>query len=121
MGFDLGMRGTHPFHRASNNAVFPSERYDRIYDRLAYMIHQRVVFGLHVHVGVPSGDMAIGVINVLVQHLPHLLAVSANSPFWQGVDTGLASCRTGALQLAGRMPGCRDILRGGRTFARISA
>ena len=94
MGFDLGMAGTHPFHRASNNAVFPSERYDRIYDRLAYMIHQRVVFGLHVHVGVPSGDMAIGVINVLVQHLPHLLAVSANSPFWQGVDTGLASCRT---------------------------
>ena len=94
MGYDLAMAGTHPFHRTSNNAVFPSERYDRIYDRLAYMIHQRVVFGLHVHVGVPSGDMAIGVINMLVQHLPHLLAISANSPFWQGVDSGLASCRT---------------------------
>jgi len=94
MGYDLAMSGTHPFHRTSNNAVSPSERYDRIYDRLAYMIHQRVVFGLHVHVGVPSGDMAIGVINVLVQHLPHLLAVSANSPFWQGIDSGLASCRT---------------------------
>jgi glutamate---cysteine ligase / carboxylate-amine ligase len=93
-GYDLAMSGTHPFHRTSNSAVFPSERYDRIYDRLAYMIHQRVVFGLHVHVGVPSGDMAIGIINVLVQHLPHLLAVSANSPFWQGVDSGLASCRT---------------------------
>jgi glutamate---cysteine ligase / carboxylate-amine ligase len=94
MGYDLAMSGTHPFHRTSNNAVSPSERYDRIYDRLAYMIHQRVVFGLHVHVGVPSGDMAIGVINVLVQHLPHLLAISANSPFWQGIDSGLASCRT---------------------------
>jgi glutamate---cysteine ligase / carboxylate-amine ligase len=94
MGYDLAMAGTHPFHRTSQSAVFPSERYDRIYDRLAYMIHQRVVFGLHVHVGVPSGDMAIGVTNVLVQHLPHLLAVSANSPFWQGIDSGLASCRT---------------------------
>jgi glutamate---cysteine ligase / carboxylate-amine ligase len=94
MGFDLAMSGTHPFHRQSNNAVSPSERYDRIYDRLAYMIHQRVVFGLHVHVGVPNGDTAIGVINGLVQHLPHLLAISANSPFWQGIDSGLASCRT---------------------------
>jgi glutamate---cysteine ligase / carboxylate-amine ligase len=53
-----------------------------------------VVLGMHVHVGMPSGDMAIGVINMLVQYLPHLLAVSANSPFWQGVDTGLASSRT---------------------------
>src|SRR5580704_3503957 len=94
MGYDLAMAGTHPFHRPSNSAVFPSARYDRIYDRLAYMIHQRVVFGLHMHVGVPNGDMAIGVMNVLVQHLPHLLAVSANSPFWQGIDSGLASCRT---------------------------
>src|SRR5260370_462331 len=50
--------------------------------------------GLHVNVGVSSGDMAIGVTNRLVQYLPHLLAVSANSPFWQGVDTGLKSCRS---------------------------
>jgi len=94
MGCDMAMAGTHPFHRTSTSAVSPSERYDRIFDRLAYMIHQRVVFGLHVHVGMPSGDMAIGVINMLVRYLPHLLAVSANSPFWQGIDTGLASCRS---------------------------
>ena len=104
VGHDLAMGGTHPFHRASQSALFPNERYDRIYDRLAYMIHQRVVFGLHVHIGVPSGDTAIGLINLLVQHLPHLLAVSANSPFWQGVDSGLASCRSalfGSLPYAG--------------------
>ncbi len=94
MGFALAMSGTHPFHRTANSALSPSERYDRVLDRLAYMIHQRVVFGMHVHVGMPSGDMAIGVTNMLVQHLPHLLAVSANSPFWQGIDSGLASCRT---------------------------
>jgi carboxylate-amine ligase len=94
MGYELAMSGTHPFHRPSNSAVSPSERYERLVERLAYLIHQRVVFGLHVHVGMPNGDMALGVMNQFVQYLPHLLAVSASSPFWQGVDTGLASCRT---------------------------
>jgi carboxylate-amine ligase len=94
LGFDLAMSGTHPFHRTSGSVVYPDERYERIMDRLAWLTYQRVVFGLHVHVGVPSGDKAIAVINQLVQYLPHLLALSANSPFWQGVDTGLKSCRT---------------------------
>lgn len=94
LGYDLAMAGTHPFHRTSGSAIFPAERYERIADRLAWLTYQRVVFGLHVHVGVPSGDKAMGVINQLVQYLPHLLALSASSPFWQGVDTGLKSCRT---------------------------
>ncbi len=94
MGFQLAMSGTHPFHRPSNSAVSPSERYERLVDRLAYLITQRVVFGLHIHVGVSSGDRAVGVMNQFVQYLPHLLALSASSPFWEGVDTGLASCRT---------------------------
>jgi carboxylate-amine ligase len=94
MGYQLAMSGTHPFHRPSNSAVSPSERYERLVERLAYLIHQRVVFGLHIHVGMPNGDMALGVMNQLVRYLPHLLALSASSPFWQDVDTGLASCRT---------------------------
>lgn len=94
LGYDLAMSGTHPFHRTSGSTVFPDERYERIMDRLAWLTYQRVVFGLHVHVGVPSGDRAIGAINQLVQYLPHMLALSVNSPFWQGVDTGLKSCRT---------------------------
>jgi carboxylate-amine ligase len=93
LGYELALGGTHPFHRPSTSAVFPAERYERIRDRLAWLIYQRVVFGVHVHVGVPSGEMALGAISMLVQYLPHLLAVSANSPFWQGVDTGLASSR----------------------------
>jgi carboxylate-amine ligase len=93
LGYDLAMAGTHPFHRANMSVVFPGERYERIVDRLAWLAFQRVVFGLHVHVGVSNGDLAIGVTNMLVQYLPHLLALSANSPFWQGVDTGLKSCR----------------------------
>lgn len=94
MGYELAMSGTHPFHHPSTSAVSPSERYERLVDRMAYLITQRVVFGLHIHVGVPNGDMALGIMNQLVQYLPHLLALSGSSPFWEGVDTGLTSCRT---------------------------
>jgi carboxylate-amine ligase len=94
LGYELAMAGTHPFHKTSMSVVFPAERYEKIQDRLAWLAHQRVVFGLHVHVGVPSGELALGVMSMLVQYLPHLLALSANSPFWQGVDTGLTSCRS---------------------------
>jgi carboxylate-amine ligase len=93
LGYDLAMGGTHPFHRTSGSVIYPAERYERIQDRLAWLTSQRVVFGLHVHVGVPSGDLAIGVINLLVQYVPHLLALSASSSFWNGVDTGLSSSR----------------------------
>ena len=93
LGFDLAMAGTHPFHRTNMSVVFPAERYERLVDRLAWLAFQRVVFGLHIHVGVPSGDLAMGVTSMLVQYLPHLLALSASSPFWQGVDTGLQSSR----------------------------
>jgi carboxylate-amine ligase len=93
LGYELALCGTHPFARSSHNAVFPGERYERIRDRLGWVASHDLIFGLHVHVGVPNGDMAIALINCLVQYLPHLLALSANSPFWQGVDTGLASFR----------------------------
>ncbi len=99
LGYDLAMGGTHPFNRTSTGAVFPAERYARLQERMAGMTYQIVTFGLHVHVGMPSGDLAIGVTNTLVQYLPHLLALSANSPFWQGVDTGLASSRAAMFRL----------------------
>lgn len=93
LGYELALGGTHPFHRSSSSVVFPAERYERIVERLAWLTYQRVVFGLHVHVGVPDGDTAMTISGLLVKYLPHLLALSANSPFWQGVDTGLASSR----------------------------
>lgn len=99
LGYELAMGSTHPFHRTSTSSVFPDERYERIRDRLAWLTYQRVMFGLHVHVGMPSGDMAIGAINLLMQYIPHLIAVSASSPFWQGVDTGLASSRVALYRL----------------------
>lgn len=99
LGYELAMGSTHPFHRTGNSTVFPGERYERIRDRLAWLTSQRVMFGLHVHVGMPTGDMAIGAINLLMQYVPHLIAASASSPFWQGVDTGLASSRIALYRL----------------------
>jgi carboxylate-amine ligase len=100
LGYELSSGGTHPFHRGRSAALFPAERYQQLSDRLAGMAYHVTTFGLHVHVGVPDGDMAIGIINTLVQYLPHLLALSGNSPFWEGTDTGLASCRSALFQLA---------------------
>ncbi len=99
LGYELSMGSTHPFHRTSTSSVYPAERYEKILDRLAWLTYQRVMFGLHVHIGMPSGDMAIGAINLLMQYVPHLIAASASSPFWQGVDTGLMSSRIALYRL----------------------
>jgi carboxylate-amine ligase len=93
LGFDLAVGGTHPYGRPGMNAIFPAERYQRIQKQQGSMAYEEAIFGLHVHVGVPGGDQAIGAINLLVEYLPHLLALSANSPFWRGIDTGYASAR----------------------------
>lgn len=93
LGYDLALLATHPSAKATEHALFPDERYTRGEKRLAWMIYHRVTFGLHVHIGVRSGNEAINLINILIQYLPHMLALSANSPFWQGIDTGLASSR----------------------------
>ncbi|MCA9291189.1 MAG: YbdK family carboxylate-amine ligase [Phycisphaerales bacterium] len=92
-GYDLGLLASHPSARPNDHTVVPAEHYLKLQGRMAWMVYHRVTFGLHVHVGVRSGDEAIGLINLMVQYLPHLIAASANSPFWQGVDTGLASSR----------------------------
>src|SRR3954468_3643379 len=93
LGYELAIGGTHPFARPCMTAIYPDERYRKIQRKQGWMAYQEAVFGLHVHVGVPTGDAAIGVTNLLVEYLPHLLAIAANSPFWQGVDTNLASSR----------------------------
>jgi carboxylate-amine ligase len=93
LGYDLAWGGTHPFTRPCMSAFSPGDRYDRIRRHHGWLAYQEAVFGLHVHVGVPDGDAAIGVANLVVPYLPHLLALSANSPFWQGVDTDYASAR----------------------------
>jgi carboxylate-amine ligase len=93
---DLALIGTgvHPFSRWQDLRVTEDPRYARIIERIAWPARRMMAQGVHVHVGVPSGDHAIAVTNALTGLLPHLIALSASSPFWLGDDSGLASVRT---------------------------
>jgi carboxylate-amine ligase len=102
LGYDLALGGTHPLSRAGSAALFPDSRYQQVQERMGGLTYQFTIFGLHVHVGMPGGDEAIGVINALVACLPHLLALSANSPFWHGIDTGMASARAALFGISPR-------------------
>src|SRR5437763_16863942 len=85
---------THPFSRWEHQEITESPRYQGVVEDLRWVAEQVAIFGLHVHVAVPSPDVAMGVVTSLRTHVPELLALSANSPFWQARDTGLASARS---------------------------
>jgi len=85
--------GTHPFSSWHEQRITRDERYEGLVDLLQDTARRLITFGLHVHVGVESGDKAVMICERLMNHLPTLLALSANSPFWNGRPTGLASQR----------------------------
>lgn len=97
VGSDLGLNfsttGCHPFARYADCIITPTQRYHELIDRNQWLTRRMTVYGLHVHIGMRSGDECIRFNNFFLHFLPHLLAISASSPFWQGEDTGLASCR----------------------------
>jgi carboxylate-amine ligase len=93
-GMRLFWGGTHPFSRWQDQEVTPDRRYLDLVDLLQETARRLVTFGLHVHVGLDSGDKAIMMCDRILPHLPVLLALSVNSPFWQGRDTGLHSQRS---------------------------
>ena len=77
----------------SEQRVTSKERYTLLVERCQWPARRLMIFGLHIHVGVEGGEKAIAVVNALTTHLSHLLALSASSPFFNSLDTGLASCR----------------------------
>jgi glutamate---cysteine ligase / carboxylate-amine ligase len=85
--------GTHPFARYEDEDVTDQERYRDLVDSLQWIAERALIFGLHVHVGLDDAQKAMSVANAMRTWLPELLALSANSPFWLGRDTGLASTR----------------------------
>lgn len=89
----LSTTGAHPFAKYSDCIISQSERYQELIDRNQWLTRRMTVYGLHVHIGMASGDDCIRFNNFFMYFLPHLLALSSSSPFWQGVDTGLSSCR----------------------------
>lgn len=93
MGGALLASGTHPFSRWRDQRVSEDSRYHRLLERLQWMAYRFNIFGIHVHIGMPNGDSCIHVMNQLLPISPVFLAISANSPFWQGDDTGLSSTR----------------------------
>jgi carboxylate-amine ligase len=86
--------GTHPFSRWDQQQLTPDDRYRWLMETMQFVARRIVCFGLHVHVGVDSGDKAIQMCDRMMRHLPVMLALSANSPMWNGHDTGLASYRS---------------------------
>jgi glutamate---cysteine ligase / carboxylate-amine ligase len=94
----IASAGTHPTSRYEHQEVTDRPRYAALSESLGWLGARQLVFGLHVHVGVGSAEKAIACANGLRSALPELLALSANSPFWQGRATGLASTRATILE-----------------------
>lgn len=94
LGLRLWWGATHPFSQWSEQRITPDERYLQLVSLLQEMARRLVTFGLHVHVGVDSGDKAVMICDRIMRHLPTLLALSVSSPFWEGRITGLQSHRS---------------------------
>ena len=92
-GLRIGSAGTHPFAMWEDQRISARPRYRDLVSALRFVARQEIIFGLHVHVGIDDPDKAIHVANGMRVHLPILLALSANSPFWRADPTGLASTR----------------------------
>ena len=97
-GLRAAVAGLHPFAVWNDTQVSSGERYQRLYGSMRELARREPTFALHVHVAVPDSETAVRTLGRMRAHLPLLLALSANSPFWQGRDTGLASARTPLFQ-----------------------
>jgi carboxylate-amine ligase len=92
-GLTIGSSGTHPTALWEEQRITKAPRYRDLVDALRFVARQELIFGLHVHIGLDDPDKAIHVANGMRVHVPILLALSANSPYWQGNDSGMASSR----------------------------
>jgi carboxylate-amine ligase len=86
--------GTHPFSPWYDQQITPNDRYFQLVEKMQDTARRIVTYGMHVHVGVDTGDKAIMLVDRLLRYIPPLLSLSANSPFWCGRDTGLHSYRS---------------------------
>jgi len=98
LGLRAASAGTHPFTVWHETVVSTGPRYELVYGSMRELARREPTFALHVHVAVPDPEDAIQLVNRMRAHLPILLALSVNSPFWQGRDTGLGSARTPLFQ-----------------------
>ena len=92
-GLKIASAGTHPFSHWMDQLITADERYAAIVKDMQQIARANLIFGLHVHVGIPDREVAIAVMNQARYFLPHLYALSVNSPFWLGQNTGLKAYR----------------------------
>ncbi len=103
--------GAHPFHDWTERRITPSERFNALFERYGFLAKQFTVFGQHAHVGCRDGDEAVYLVHMLMRYVPHFIALSASSPYYQGEDTSFQSSRltaVSAFPLAGHMPFVAD-------------
>lgn len=115
--------GTHPFSRFAEQRIYPKERYKLVSELYGYLAKQFTVFGQHIHIGCPDGDAACRLTHRLAAVIPHFIALSASSPYWQGSDSAFASSRLNAVNafpLSGSMPFVLDWSSFNDYFERIA-
>jgi carboxylate-amine ligase len=93
-GLCLVAGATHPFADWRSQEIYPDERYRQVVEDLQLVARSNLIFGLHVHVGIEDREAAIRIMNSMRYFLPHILALSTNSPFWLGLETGYKSYRS---------------------------
>jgi glutamate---cysteine ligase / carboxylate-amine ligase len=100
-GLSIAAAGTHPFSHWIDQKISKGDRYQGVINDLQQVARANLIFGLHVHVGMPDRETGIQLMNTARYFLPHIFALSTNSPFWVGRDTGFKSYR---LQIFQRFP-----------------
>lgn len=107
LGLLLSGGGTHPFQHWGKQVIFDAPRFHHLSQLYGYLAKQFTIFGQHVHIGCTSPDEALWLLHAFSRYIPHLIALSAASPFVQGIDTGFQSARLNsvfAFPLSGRAP-----------------
>lgn len=103
--------GAHPFQHWEEQRITPVARYHLVSELYGYLAKQFTVYGQHIHIGCANGDEAVRLVHLLARYIPHFIALSASSPFYQGVDTAFQSSRLtsiNAFPLSGCMPFVHD-------------
>ncbi|MBA2689468.1 MAG: glutamate--cysteine ligase [Burkholderiales bacterium] len=103
--------GSHPFQKWTERRIYPKERFQYLSALYGYLAKQFTIFGQHIHIGCDSGDAAVYLAHAFTRYVPHFIALSASSPFLQGVDSAFDSSRLNAVSafpLSGTMPRVSD-------------
>jgi glutamate---cysteine ligase / carboxylate-amine ligase len=107
LNIDVAGGGAHPFQSWSEQRITPNERFHHLHRKYGYLAKTFTVFGQHIHIGVENGDDALYLTHGFSRYVPHFIALSAASPFYQGIDTAFDSSRSNvvrAFPLAGTVP-----------------